>query len=69
MQEPDLASVGIEEVMEAKDLPESDRDEVRRFAEFLKLRKQRREAKARGEEVPPWPQEWADYILGTEGKL
>jgi hypothetical protein len=33
--EPKLASPAIEKLMEAQDAPESDRDEVRRFAELL----------------------------------
>lgn len=37
--QPDMASVDMEKKMEDKDLPESDRDEVRRFSEFLRLRK------------------------------
>ncbi len=40
MWEPDNASLPLEQLMEEEDLPESDRDEVRRFAEFLALRKQ-----------------------------
>jgi len=32
MLEPDLAPVDLEKKMEARDLPEADRDELRRFA-------------------------------------
>lgn len=37
--EPPLASSEIELQMERDDVPEGDRDEVRRFAEFLRERK------------------------------
>lgn len=41
---PDLASQQIEEKMEELDLPESDRDEIRRMAEFLRWRHDNKEA-------------------------
>jgi hypothetical protein len=37
--QPQLASMELEEAMERKGAPESDRDEVRRFAEFLNAKK------------------------------
>ena len=53
---PDPASVDLEEKMEAQDLPESDRDEIRRFAEVLRRKRDR----AQGKELPPMPQEMKD---------
>lgn len=38
---PELASQEVEEGMDRIDLPESDRDDVRRFSEFLRIQKQR----------------------------
>lgn len=60
--EPDMASVEMEELMEGKDLPESDRDEVRRFAEFLRRVKD----KKAGKELPPAPEGMRDWLLGKE---
>jgi hypothetical protein len=59
---PDLASQPLEELMEAKNLPEEDRDEVRRFAEFLQRRKDVREGKT----LPPAPDGMRDWLLGKE---
>lgn len=44
--------------MEAQDLPESDRNEVRRFAEVLKRRKSKRE----GKPPPPAPDSMKDCV-------
>lgn len=60
--EPDMASVPLEELMEAKDLPEGDRDEVRRFAEFLRRRKDRKD----GKKLPPAPEGMKDWLLGKK---
>ena len=60
---PDLASVGLEEKMEAQNLPESDRDELRRFAECLA----RRKAQRAGAVLPPAPKGMREYLLGGEG--
>lgn len=59
--EPDPAPLPLEELMEAKDVPEEDRDELRRFAEFLRRRKARRA----GEELPPAPEGVRDWLLGN----
>ena len=59
---PDLASSALEEEMEAKELPEEDRDEVRRFAEFLQRRKDFRA----GKELPPAPKGMKDWLLGKD---
>lgn len=59
---PDLADQPIEEAMEAQDVPEGDRDEVRRFAEFLR----RRQAKQEGRELPPPPEGMREWLLGEE---
>lgn len=48
----------MEELMEAQDLPESDRNEVRRFAEVLKRRKSKRE----GKPPPPAPDSMKDCV-------
>lgn len=63
--EPDLASVEMEEIMEKKDLPESDRDEVRRFAEFLAVRKERLEMMWQdGGPLPPMPEGMEKWVEG-----
>lgn len=56
-------AVRIEQLMEAQGLPESDREEVRRFQQFLRERKELQDAKANGHEqsVPKW---WPKYIRG-----
>lgn len=58
---PEGASPQLEELMEAKDLPEGDRDEVRRFAEFLGRRKDKKE----GKELPPAPEGMREWLEGT----
>ena len=62
MFEPDLASPHLEKLMEDQELPESDRDELRRFAEVLRRRKDRRE----GKELPPAPEGLRDWLLGKD---
>jgi hypothetical protein len=57
---PDLASPQTEGMMEAQDLPEGDRDQVRRFAEFLR----RRKARLAGESLPPAPEGMRAWLLG-----
>jgi hypothetical protein len=61
---PDNASLPLEQGMERQDLPEEDRDELRRFAEFLAVQKERKAARARGEVPPPLPDAMRKYILG-----
>ncbi len=59
---PDAASLEIEQAMEEKDLPESDRDEIRKFGEFLR----RRAAKRKGEPLPPLSPEMRAWLLGED---
>lgn len=59
---PGPAPLEVEELMEARDLPEGDRDEVRRFAEFLRRRKDRKE----GKELPPAPPGMREWLLGED---
>jgi hypothetical protein len=59
---PDMASLELEQLMEEKELPESDRDELRKFSEFLRRRKDKKD----GKEVPPLTQQMKDYLLGKE---
>lgn len=59
---PDFTSVPMEEAMEAKDIPEEDRDEVRRFAEYLRRRKDKRE----GKPLPPAPDGMREWLLGED---
>lgn len=61
--QPDLASPSLEEKMETADLPEGDRDEVRRFAEFLRRKKEFRE---NGKCVEPPPPEMKAWLLGED---
>ena len=63
MWTPDNASLPLEEQMEAKDLPEEDRDEVRRFAEFLHRRSQVK----RGETPLPVPEGMREWLIGEDG--
>lgn len=64
MWKPDPASKDIEESMEAKNIPEFDRDEVRRFAEFLgRLRDHRA-----GKKLPPSPPGMLAWLGGCEQK-
>ncbi len=49
--------ITIEEIMESNDIPESDRDEVRTFQEFLQRRKDKRDGKpvaVLSEELKGW---------------
>jgi len=62
MWEPDFVSEELEKEMEEKNLPEGDRDEIRRFAEFLQWRK----AKKADKKTPPISQEMKDWLLGKE---
>ena len=62
MWEPDLASVELEERMEAQNVPEEDRDEVRRFAEVLRRCKAKRE----GQSLPPAPEGMKEWLLGSD---
>jgi len=57
---PSLASLPVEKEMERKDLPEEDREEVRRFAEFLRRKRDKRE----GKELPPMPDGMKDWLIG-----
>ncbi len=59
---PDMASEETEILMEENDLPEEDRDEVRRFAEFLRRRKDKKD----GKELPPAPEGMKDWLLGSD---
>jgi hypothetical protein len=62
MWEPDLASPEMEKRMEAQDIPEEDRDEVRRFAEFLQRKKDKKEGKT----LPPMTEEMKNWLLGKD---
>ena len=62
MFEPIISSVATEEIMERLDLPEGDRDEIRRFAEVLRRRKDRRDDK----ELAPPPEGMREWLLGKE---
>lgn len=57
-----MTSLDIERLMEAKNLPESDRDDVRKFSEFLQWRKDR----ADGKKVPPLSNDMKNFLLGKE---
>ncbi len=59
---PDLASVDLEQKMEAENVPEDDRDELRRFEEVLR----RRKAKHEGAELPPAPDGMREWLLGAD---
>lgn len=54
--EPPLADPRIEADLERKEIPEADRDEVRRFSEFLRLRR---------EKAPP-AAEMKEWLLGED---
>lgn len=60
--EPDGCSPEMEEEMELHDLPEPDRDEVRRFAEYLQRRKDVKD----GKEVTPRTDEMTKWLLGKD---
>ncbi len=62
MWKPEKASEDMEKKLEDQQVPEEDRDEVRRLAEFLR----RRKAKRNGEELPPAPEGMRDWLLGKE---
>jgi hypothetical protein len=57
-----MTSLELEQAMEAKNLPESDRDEVRAFTDFLQWRKDKRD----GKEVPPLTAEQRARLTGEE---
>jgi len=59
--EPSLASQEIEELMEGKELPESDRDEVRRAAELFGFIRKKREC-----DRSPMPDHMKNLILGKD---
>ena len=58
---PEMASLPLEQEMERKELPEEDRDELRRFAEVLR----RRKATPKGEAVP-LTGEMKEWLQGKE---
>jgi hypothetical protein len=58
-EKPGNASLTLEKLMEEKNLPEDDRDELRRFEEFLAWRKTRKPG-------DPIPDAMRAYILGKE---
>ena len=58
--EPELASPQVEEMMERQELPEANRDEVRKFSEFLGRVRDRRE----GKELPPMPVVMKEFLTG-----
>ncbi len=60
--EPDPASEAMEESMESANLPEEDRDEVRRFAEVLR----RIGDKKQGKTLPPMPDGMKEWMLGED---
>ncbi len=57
---PDGASLDIEQKMEEKEIPEEDRDEVRRFAEFLQRRKDLKD----GKKLTPAPEGMKEWLMG-----
>lgn len=59
---PDNASIDLERKMEEANAPESDRDEVRRFAEWLRRRKDVKD----GKEVPPRTPEMTAWLKGED---
>ena len=62
MWEPAGAATDLEELMESTDLPEEDRDELRRFAEFLGRVKDKRE----GKELAPAPEGMRAWLKGED---
>ncbi len=58
--DPDLASPQLEQLMEDRNVPEEDRDEVRRLSEFL----QRRKDKKDGKTLPPAPEGMREWLQG-----
>lgn len=59
---PDNASLPLEQEMERKELPEEDRDELRRFAEVLQRRKER----AMGNPLLPMPPGMREWLSGDD---
>ena len=59
---PNKTSPPAEEAMEKVNLPEDDRVEIRKMCEFLR----RKEAKKRGEELPPMSPEMKSWLLGED---
>lgn len=57
---PSLANLELETLMESQEVDESDRDEVRRFAEFLQRRKDKRDGLA----VGPMPNAMRAWLEG-----
>lgn len=64
--EPELASPPVEELMERCEIPESDREEIRRFSQFLHRLKQIDDLKAlhKLKELPPAPNGMRDWLNG-----
>lgn len=62
MWKPQLASRELEQHMERKEIPESDRDELRKFAEVLNRVKSKRD----GQKLPPMPAAMKDFITGAD---
>lgn len=60
MWKSDGASLPLEQEMERKELPESDRDELRRFAQLLARLKDNRD----GKELTPAPDGMREWLLG-----
>jgi hypothetical protein len=60
--EPPMTTPKLESLMEATEVSESDRDEIRGFAEILRRRKCRQE----GSEVAPASIEMMQFILGDD---
>lgn len=58
--QPDLASEPLEKLMEQQDVPETDRDELRRFSEFLQRRKEKKDGKL----LAPAPAGMKEWLLG-----
>jgi hypothetical protein len=58
---PGPASADIEKDREEKGLPEEDRDAVRRFAEFLRRRKDHKD----GKPLPPPPEGMREWLAPT----
>jgi hypothetical protein len=65
--EPDAAGEKTERLMEEKGLPEEDRDEVRRLAEYLRRRADRKALDAAGGgPLPPMPEGMGEWLLGED---
>ena len=59
---PEMASLPLEQLMERQDLPEEDRDELRRFEEVLRRLKVNKE----GGKNPPMPDGMKEWLLGED---